>query len=197
MRSKRIAVGLAVAVTWMGCSDHPVTEPQSRLTATTPSLDRNEGNGVVQGIGGKALYLEPQQRVPESYQFNAVKHRDGSVEGEVRFVLENNGGITVVGKILCFGTIGNRANVAMRTIASNTPDAPRGQLFVWSFVDNGYFTDGDKDHDNGRGQPPDQTSGFESVPNETVAQAHCATPMGVGAFAPVRGDLDIKDYSKH
>lgn len=196
MLSKRTSLGVAAVLILVGCSESVPTAPRLPLAATSPSLDRGDGNAVVQGIGGEARYIEPQQHVPEAYQFNAVKHRNGSVEGEVRFVLANNGGITVVGKIICFGTTGNRANVAMRTISSNTTDAPPGQLFVWSFVDNGYITSGDKDHDHGQNQPPDQTSGFESVPNEAVATAHCSVPMGVGAFVPVQGDLDIKDFSK-
>jgi len=183
MVSGRIIVIVSIGALLGACSDgaSKVLGPAEMSPSATPSLSRDRDEK--QSVTGAAEYIEPQIRQPEAYAMSAIRHRNGSVSGEVELFLAQNGGIRIHGEVTCFAVLGNRANLAMRVTRTNTADAPVGSYLIWSVADN---------DDNGPHRVPDQTSGFETA-NEARAAEHCASGVGVGALAPIHGNLEVRN----
>jgi len=183
MVSVRSVIVLSLGALLGACSDGAsrVLGPATMSASSAPSLSRDRDEK--QSVTGAAEYIEPQIQQTEAYSMSAIRHTNGSVSGEVELFLAQNGGIRIHGEVVCFAVLGNRANLAMRVTRTNTPDAPEGSYLIWSVADN---------DQNGPHRVPDQSSGFETADGSRAAE-HCASGVGVGALAPIHGNLEVRN----
>lgn len=186
MRHIPIAVVVLLGVVASSCSDassRGITNPSTATKTLSPSfsVDRRSEPSVT---GAGEFVLTNVGNVHEFIQNTAIQRADGSVDGE--FLLRNDfqGGQWAVGRIVCVGVFGNRANLAGVIVRSSTPVAPPGNYLLWSLIDNG----------EGRKAAPDLISNVFEFSSESVALDHCNHPIDVGTLYPVQeGNYQVRD----
>jgi len=128
----------------------------------------------------------------DRYSLSAIRHRDGSVSGEVEEHVESPEGAFVRsahGTIICFSISANTARISgivdHITVAAGTPPTP-GTPFVLTVVDNG----------QGNSDLPDLATTPATPSTIDLALGHCSTtPINRPLFPVIRGNIQVRSGS--
>ena len=164
----------------LGCGAAAKDSTAPRVTA--PEFSRaEEGSTGAQVTGDIAIVLPDFNNALEQYSVSAIRHRDGSVSGELEETSQQQGGQHIHARLVCVTVTGNTARLAARLEKSNVPFGPVGSYVVWSVIDNGHG----KAH-------PDQTTDIFFGATEANAKFHCATGFNLAPYYnSIRGNLEV------
>ena len=182
MRSALHGAKVLCVVAVLGCGAAAKDSTSPRVTP--PEFSRSEegraGTGV-QVNGDVTIALPDFNNALEHYSVSAVRHRDGSVAGELEETSQQQGGQHIHARVYCVTVTGNTARLAARLEKSNVPFGPVGSYVVWSVIDNGH----------GR-RAPDQTTDIFFGGTEDNAKFHCATGYNLAPYYnSIRGNLEV------
>ena len=181
MRSVLQGAKALCVVAVLGCGG---AKDSTSARFTAPEMSRAEevsSSAGAQVTGDIAILLPGFDNALEQYSVSAIRHRDGSVSGELEEKSEQQGGQHIHARLVCVTVTGNSARLAARLEKSNVPFGPVGSYVVWSVIDNG----------NGKAHP-DQTTDIFFGATEANAEFHCATGFNLAPyFNSVRGNLEV------
>lgn len=151
-----------------------------RVSAPEFSRSDDDGHGA-QVNGDITIALPDFDNALERYTVSAVRHRDGSVSGELEETSQQQGGQHIHARVYCVTVTGNSARLAARLEKSNVPFGPVGSYVVWSVIDNGHGK-----------RAPDQTTDIFFGGTEANAKFHCATGYNLAPYYnSIRGNLEV------
>ena len=120
------------------------------------------------------------------FSVSAIRHRDGSVSGEVEEHVQTQTGVFVRrrhGTIICFTVTGNIARIGAISDRVTGPNVlPPGAEFFFTVVDNG---------EGANDEPRDLASALSPGAAGT-ATAHCATGLPRTLFPVERGNIQVR-----
>ena len=177
MSSLRVAPILVAAAVMAGCDTAPTTPGRNLRASTTVALDEvadasiGELPGGKQSVTGHYEFVGTTTHNDFKYSFSAIRHKDGSVSGEIEehTTFEPTGAFvrTMHGTVTCF-TIVPGTNMAflagivdkVESVAPGQENLIPGAFFRLVVVDNGEGTDDPPDLGSNarfgdpRSQPP-------------------------------------------
>lgn len=171
-----------VVMAGTGCGSD-VTAPRSAIAPPSASFAKGGGDDSGDRVTGSAAIVLPGfANSLEHYSVSAIRHRDGSVSGELEEFSEQDGGQRIHGSVVCFTVAGNTARLAARLDRSDVPFGPVGSYVIWSVVDDG----------TGKAAEPDLSTDIYFGADERVARFHCDTGAPLAPYYPsVRGELHV------
>lgn len=180
MRSALQGAKVLWVVAVVGCG--AATESRSpQVTAPEFSRAADDAGSGARVNGDITIDLPDFNNALEHYSVSAIRHRDGSVSGELEETSQQQGGQRIHARVYCVTVTGNSARLAARLDQSNVPFGPVGSYVVWSVVDNGHGKSG-----------PDQSTDIFFGGTEANAKFHCATGFNLAPYYnSVRGNLEV------
>jgi hypothetical protein len=118
------------------------------------------------------------------YSLSAIRHRDGSVSGEVEEHAETAAGVFIRrghGTVTCFTINGNIARIGGTVDRSSASNLPPGTEFFLTVIDNG----------EGANDPPDMATSPASG-SIGVAARHCTNGFDRPIFTIDRGNIQVR-----
>ena len=180
MRSALQGAKVLCVVAVLGCGSAAKDSTSPRVAA--PEFSRtDQGSTGAQVTGDIAIVLPDFNNSLEQYSVSAIRHRDGSVSGDLEETSQQQGGQHIHARLVCVTVTGNTARLAARLEKSNVPFGPVGSYVVWSVIDNG--------HGKAR---PDQTTDIFFGATEANAKFHCDTGFNLAPYYnSIRGNLEV------
>ena len=179
MRSALQGAKVLCVVAVLGCG---AAKDSTSPPVTAPEFSRTEeGSAGAQVTGDIAIVLPDFNNSLEWYSVSAIRHRDGSVSGELEETSQQQGGQHIHARLVCVTVTGNTARLAAKLEKSDVPFGPVGSYVVWSVIDNGHG----KAH-------PDQTTDIFFGATEANAKYHCATGFNLAPYYnSIHGNLEV------
>ena len=170
-----VALGLAAGLATSGCSDQPLTSPDT--LSVSPNFDANPVVERATGSGHFDDFRFPPDPDLRTFSFTALGRADGSTTGQWE-LLNHNFPVRVHGVIECISVNGNSAWFAGTTTLSD--DASNvGVIRAFRVVDNG----------EGSGAAADEVSFTPAVGD---AQAWCDAQIQIGTNPIEEGNVRIR-----
>ena len=167
-----------------GCGGSDTTSPRPSLA--TPNFAKEAGHSEAvteQSVTGHAAITLPAYNdAREWYSVSAIRHRDGTISGELEETSLQDGRQQIHAEVYCFTVIGKTARLAARIEHSNVSYGPVGSYVVWSVIDNGHNPNG----------APDATTDLYFNGTEAQARHHCSVGYPLAPYFPVEhGNLRV------